>query len=271
MIASLKRKYRLILGAVFVAVFVTFYTSCSITDPIKNIALVFNTLSISTTASVNFVDAATGQPIGSPSQHTSVNLSFTGPNANEIVTTLDVPMTSTSTQSGVLEFGVSSSVTPTSQSPVMVTLVASSNGYQTTSYPVTISSTGSQAITIGMVKISAPPQGTSTATPTQVQTSSGGQTNTTTTVQTNAEATTGGSAQITVPSGTTIKDANGNALTGSLTVNVTYFSSNQSANGALPTGLSVTSTDQSGSTGSGYIQAAGFASFTMTRLERTVS
>ncbi len=264
MIANLLRKHKLIVGAVLAAMFVTVYTSCNITNPINNIALVFNTLSLSTTASVNFVDAATGQSIGSSSQQIKVNLSFTGPSANEIVTTLDEPITSASTQSGGLEFGVSSSVMPTSQGPVKVTLVASSAGYQTTSYPVTISSTGSHSITIAMVKTSAPPQGASTAPPTPIQTNSSGQTNTTTTVQTSSGSPAGGSAGITVASGTTIRDANGNPLTGTLTANVTYFSNNQSANGALPTGLSVTATNQDGSTGQGYIQAASFASFTIT-------
>ncbi len=258
MIANLARKRNLAVGAALAAVFVTVYTSCNITNPIDNIALVFNTLSINTTASVNFVDAATGESIAS-----AVNVSFTGPGANQIVTTLDEPITSASTQSGALEFGVSSNVTPSSQSPVKVTLVAGSSGYQTTSYPMTITSAGSHPVTIAMVKTSAPPQGTSTAPPTPIQTGSGGQTSTTTTVQTTAEATTGGSAEITVPSGTTIKDANGNPLSGSLTVNVTYFSNNQSANGALPTGLSVTATNQDGSTGSGFAQAAGFATFTI--------
>ncbi len=259
MIAGLTRRMKLLWGVIVVMMFALVYTHCNITDPVKNIALVFNTLSIGSTASVNFVDAATGQSIGA-----TVNLRFAGTNANQIVTTLDEPITSISTQSGALEFGVSSSVTPTSQSPVKVTLVASSGGYQTTSYPLTISSTGSHPITMAMVKTSAPPQGTSTAPSTPIQTSSGGQTSTTTTVQTNAESTTGGSAEITVPSGTTIKDANGDPLAGSLTVNVTYFSNNQSANGALPTGLSASITNQDGSTGSGFLQAAGFATFSIT-------
>lgn len=256
---GLIRRLKFLWGIIMVMMFALVYTRCNITDPVKNIALVFNTLSIGTTASVNFVDAATGQSIQSP-----VKLSFTGPNANQIVTTLDEPITSTSTQAGALEFGVSSSVTPTTQNPVKVTLVASSSGYQAASYPLVISSTGSHPVTIAMVKTSAPPQGTSTAPSTPIQTSSGGQTSTTTTVQTTEESTTGGSAAITLPSGTTIEDADGNPLTGSLTVDVTYFSNNQSANGALPTGLSVGVTNQDGSTGSGFIQAAGFASFTIT-------
>lgn len=258
MITGSVRKLRLVWGTVVVIAFALVYTHCNITDPVKNIALVFNTLSIGTTASVNFVDAATGQSIGA-----TVNLRFTGPNANQIVTTLDEPITSISTQSGALEIGIASSVTPTSQNPVRVTLVASSGGFQTTNYPLIISSAGSHPITVAMIKTSAPPQGTSTAPSTPIQTGSGGQTSATTTVQTSDETTTGGSAEITVPSGTTIKDANGNPLAGSLTVNVTYFSNNQSANGALPTGLSAAITNQDGSTGSGFLQAAGFASFSI--------
>ena len=263
MVGFFKRGLRLQWGVIVIAMFALVYTRCSITDPVKNIALVFNTLSISTTASVNFADAATGEQIGSASQQAAVKLTFTGPDADKIVTTLDEPMSTASTPNGVLDFGITSSFTPGPDNPVRVTLVASSGGYQTTSYPLVISSTGSRSVTIHMVKNAAPPPGTSTAGPTQIQTGSTGQTTSTTDVQTNPESTTGGSAGITIATGTAIKDESGNPLSGSLTVDVTYFSNSDAANGALPTGLSVGVVNQDQSGSQGYIQAGAFATFTV--------
>jgi len=253
-----------LLGIVLILSFAFYFISCDITSPQKNIDVIFNTQSISTNASVSFVDAATNSPIGSSSQTVPVNLSFTGPNANKIVTSLDEPLTSTSTSNGIITFGVSSSVTPTNANPVLVTLIASSNGYQTASLPISISSIGSTSYTINMVKISSPPQGSSTAPSTPVQTNSGGQTTSAVTVKTGNEPTSGGSAGLTINTGTGITDASGNSLTGSLTANITYTSgTNASTGGTMPTGLSV-SVSQGGTTSQGYLQPAAVASFTIT-------
>jgi hypothetical protein len=244
--------------------FVFFYLSCDITSPEKNINVVFNTLSINTSVTVSFTDAATNQAIGLSGQSVLVNLNFTGPNADKIVTQNDKPLTSTSTAYGIVTFCVTNSITPTTANPVMVTLVASSNGYQTTSLPIKIYSTGSTAYTLKMVKISSPPQGSSTAPSTPVQTNSGGQTTVTVTVKTDAELTTGGSAGITINSGTGINDAGGNPLTGTLTANVTYTSgTNGLASGSIQTGWSV-SANQGGSTTQGCLQTAAIALFTIT-------
>jgi hypothetical protein len=257
------KKTRYILGIISVTALAIVYTSCNITDPTKNIAVIFNTLSINTNISVNLVDAATGVSIGSTSQAVTVNLAFSGPGAAHIVSSLDEPITSLSINRGIGTFGVSSSFTPSTQNPVMATIQASSSGYQTTSYPINIQSTGSSVFTIRMVKISAPPAGASTAPSTPVPTSSGGTTTSTTTTTTGTEPTSGGSAGLTITTGTTIKDASGKPVTGNLTANVTYISgTNNTSNGSLPTGLSVGVTDN-GQTTQGYIQPAAFASFTV--------
>ena len=255
---------RYIIGLFTIALLAIVYSSCNITDPTKNLAVIFNTLAISTNASINIVDAATGVSIGSTTQSVLVNVTFTGPDAGKIVSSLDEPITSLSINKGVGTFGVSSSFTPSAQNPVIATIQASSSGYQTTSYPINIKSTGNSAYTIRMVKISAPPSGASTAPPTPVPTSSGGTTTSTTTTTTGTEPTSGGSAGLTINTGTTIKDASGKPVTGNLTANVTYISgTNNASNGSLPTGLSVGVTEN-GQTTQGFIQPAAFASFTVT-------
>ncbi|MDE3056746.1 MAG: hypothetical protein KGJ59_02145 [Bacteroidota bacterium] len=100
------RKLRLTFGiksSLFViagiAILALVYWSCNITNPLNNIAVIFNSLSIDTHASVNFVDAATGIPIGSSSQPVSVTLKFSGPDAAKIVDASDKAITSASTTS----------------------------------------------------------------------------------------------------------------------------------------------------------------------------
>jgi len=266
MIIEWLKKHKYIAGIFAVALIAIVYSSCDITNPTQNIAVIFNTLSIKTNASVNFVDAATGVQIGTSSQSVLVNVNFTGPGASQIVSSLDVPETSTSTNFGVTTFGVNDNFTPSAQNPVQVTIVASSSGYQTTSLPILIQSTGNTSYTISMVKISAPPAGSSTGqTSTPVQTNSSGQTASSINVQTNVEPTSHGSATLSVPTGTGITDASGQPLSGSLTATVTYTSgAGTSNNGSIPTGLSVGVINQDQSTSQGYIQPAAFATFTIT-------
>jgi hypothetical protein len=255
---------RYLVAIIAVTLLAIVYTSCNITNPTTNLAVIFNTLAINTNISVNLVDAATGTSIGTTSQSVTVNLTFSGPGASSIVSSLDEPITSLSIKNGVGTFGVASSVTPSAQNPVIASIQASSSGYQTTSYPINIQATGSSAYTIKMIKISAPPAGSSTAPSTPVPTSSGGTTTSATNVQTSGGSS-GGSASLSVPSGTAITGVDGKPLTGNLTANVTYFSgTGDISNTSMPTGLSVSVIDSNQTSGQGYIQPAAFAAFTIT-------
>ncbi|MCL5028424.1 MAG: hypothetical protein M1480_05315 [Bacteroidetes bacterium] len=261
---NFSKKIKFVSAIVIVAFFAVIYTSCDITNPTKNIAVIFNTLSLNTTASVNFIDAATNQQIGANTQQ-AINISFTGPDTDKIVTLREESLSTTSTNFGVISFGVRPDITPTPQNPVKVTLVASSNGYVTTSYPIIFQSTGSRSISISMISVSNPPQGTTTSTPTSVPTSNNGTTSSTVNVQTQSSSSTSGNASLSIPSGTTLSDANGNPVTGTLTATVTYSSGqNITSSGAMSSGLSVSFIDSSKSQSQGYIQPASVASFTIT-------
>lgn len=257
-------KIKFVSAIIIVALFAVIYTSCDITNPTQNIAVIFNTLSLNTTASVNFIDAATNQQIGANTPQV-VNISFTGPDTNEIVTLREEPISSTSTNFGVINFGVKPDITPTPQNPVRVTLVVSSAGYVTTSYPVVFQSTGSRSMSVSMISVSNPPQGTTTSTPTSVPTSGNGTTSSTVNVQTQTSSSTSGNASLSIPSGTTLSDANGNPVTGNLSATVTYSSGqNVSSSSSLPTGLSVSFVDSSKNQSQGYVQPVSVASFTIT-------
>lgn len=258
------KKSILILSVLVIAALVFSITSCNITDPKQNLAVIFNTISLQTSASVTFVDAANDQQIGSASKKV-VNVTFSGKDKSDIVTMRAEPLTSTSTDFGIITFALSDGITPSASNPVKVTLVASSDGYVTTSYPVVITSTGSRSLIVKMIKVDAPPQGTTTSQPTQVSTSGSGTTTTQTQIKTDTTSSSQGSAEITIPSNTTLSDANGNPVTGNVTATVTYSSGTSGSNsGTLPTGLSVGVIDQSGAQSSGYVQPAAVASFTLT-------
>lgn len=264
MLKLISKRNQLAAGIVLVIFFTIIYTSCDITNPTKSIAVIFNTLSISTTASVNFVDAATNLQIGSASQK-DINVTFSGRDKDKIVSLRAEPVSSVSTNFGVVTFGINPDYTPTPQNPIKIVLTVMCNGYATTNMPLTIQSTGSRSITLKMISVSDPPQGTSTSKPTSVPSDQNGQVSSDVNVQTSGESSTGGGASLSINSGTGITDINGKPLTGNLTASVTYFSGNSSeAVNSLPTGLSVSVTNQSGTTGQGFVQPAAFASYIIT-------
>ena len=236
-------------------------SNCDITNPTKNIAVVFNTLSVSTTASVNFIDAATRQQIGQNSQNI-ITVSIAGPDRDKVINLREEAVTTLSTDHGFINIGIRNDITPTPQNPIRISLVAKTNGYILTSIPVTIQSTGNKSYSVTMVNITNPPTGSITSPNTQAKSNSSGQVLTTINVQTNREPLSNGDASMNINNGTGIKDADGNPVTGNLTATAAYFTNKSDASlSALPTGLTATSVDQNGNTSRGYIQAACFASF----------
>ncbi len=261
MLPLLSKKNKYLLAGLFIAFVSLIYTSCDITNPTKGLAVIFNTLSVQTSASVNFVDAATSQQIGLSTQR-NVYVTITGPDKDKVVNQQDQSLTSATTSTGLLNIGIRNDVTPSPSNPIRINIVAQSDGYILTSRPVTIQSTGNRSLTINMVDMNNPPLGSIAAQVSNVRPNSSGQLPSPVTVQTNREPLSNGDASITINSGTTIRDASGNPLTGNLTVNATYFSnkSDQSTR-SLPTGSNVSTITQSGNTQRGFFQVASFASY----------
>lgn len=259
-----RHKTILFLTVMFISFLGILFTSCDITNPTKNIAVIFNTLSVSTTASVNFIDAATRQQIGQTSQKT-VTISIAGPDRDKVINLREEAVTTLTTDHGFINIGIRNDITPTPQNPIRISLVAKTDGYILTSIPVTIQSSGNKSFSVTMVNITNPPTGSITSPNTQAKSNSSGQVLTTINVQTNREPLSNGDASMNINNGTGLRDADGNPVTGDLTATATYFTNKSDASiSALPTGLTSNAVDKTGNTIRGYIQAACFTSFNVT-------
>ncbi len=240
------------------------YISCDITNPTKNLSVIFNTLAVSTTASVNFVDAATRQQIGQTSNKPIV-VTIAGPDKDKVINLSEELVTTLTTDHGLVNIGIRNDITPTALNPIRITVVAKTDGYILTSIPITINSNGNKSYSVTMVNMNNPPTGSITSPNTPVQSNSSGQVLTTVALQTNKEPLSNGDASMNINTSTTIKDASGIPLTGSLTANAIYFTNKADASlSALPTGLTTNAITQTGNTTRGFIQAACFASFNIT-------
>ena len=261
MLSLFLKKTKYFIAGLLIVIVSFIYSSCDITNPTKNLAVIFNTLSVQTSASVNFVDAATRQQLGLSSQR-NVYVTISGPDKDKVVNQQDQSLSSATTSTGLLNIGIRNDVTPTPSNPIRINIVAQSDGYIITSRPVTIQSTGNRSLTINMVNMSNPPIGSTSSPNTVVRPSSSGELLSPITVQTSREPMTNGDASMTINSGTTIRDASGNPLTGNVTVNATYFTNKSDESmRSLPSGLNVTTISQTGNTQRGVFQVASFASY----------
>ncbi len=215
-------------------------SACDITaaqDAFENVKVVLGVEAQKTTAGVSFVDAATGQPLSA-----DFLVSLTGPDAVTVVDSYGDPLDKRTAKGGVVTFGIHNAKAPTANAPVVVRLDASPTGYLPVSQSLVLSDTGSVMLQVRVLRPSAPSRGTQT----------GQQSNTTTSAGTTApiSATTsaaappsGGTAApqatVSAPVGTTLRDANNQALTGAVTTTLTSVDPTQAASvSLLPAGLS---------------------------------
>lgn len=140
--------------------------------------------------------------------------------------------------------------------PQTLVVVATSDGFASTSLTFTVSSEGGVETSASMIKIQAPPTGVTATQETAGTTSSGGTTSATVTVATNPEPVSGGATAVTVPAQTTITAKDGAPLQGELTATVTYNNATDSTSlSTFPNGMNV----EIPGAGSGSFLTIGFA------------
>jgi hypothetical protein len=204
--------------------------------------------------SLLFVDAATNAPITAAlravARDTSGNLSTVTQDRN------GAAASSFTTSGGTITFQVDS----TNAQAQNFIVVASADGYNSTSVRCDVPADSGYQNVARMVRIGAPPVGVST-----VQgaiSAPNGVTSSAITVATPAaQQSTSTIASLTVPANTTIKTADGTPLTGNLIASVSYFNNQDSSSlGSFPGGLAVTvpSTPSSNTAASGSFISGGF-------------
>ncbi|MBS1513711.1 MAG: hypothetical protein JSS63_01680 [Bacteroidetes bacterium] len=232
---------------ILISASVLYLQSCDIKSPTENVQVLFNTDGPTTGGSISFFDARTASMISSP----NVTVKFIGSNAGKITDLGKNTITSFTSSSGVISFGLAEGTTL----PLDVSVLISANGFLTTSMPIKITSQGYSAFNMYMVNIANPPDGVSIAQYSNAGTCSNGvlasEVNLTTTL-TNG---TGGVCKIRLPAGTIITDNSPTPinLNGTLSATIAYFDpTKETALRCFPGGFNINDTS---------MFSAGFALF----------
>lgn len=202
-----------------------FITSCDIKNPTEGLMVIANTIARQTTVVVNISDP-NGLNVNSP-----ITVKFAGPDSAKVIDEVNNKITMRSTTDGNFTFSIKDGTVISESNPVKLVLKCRANNddYLDVDCPVVIKSTGSQSVYVKMIKKTA----LKDAGVEQVSTTTSGTTNSNTgAVVTPVTMSTPSGTQVTIPTGSVLKDASGNPLTGQINVSVTTYS--QKAVNLLP-------------------------------------
>ena len=223
---------------------------CDIKSPTENVNVIFNADAPSNSVSINIIDGKTNALIPGTGSD-AIKIDIEGADKGKITDMAKNSMNTFKTADGILSFGILDGAAY----PLKITVIASAEGYVTTSMPLTINAKGG-SYNIFMVKKSDPPAGVVFSTST-IANLVGGVIPSETTASTTIINGASGIAKIKLPAGTIITDNNNAALSGSTTCEIVYYDPTiKSALNCFPGGF----TFSSGGTIS-TMYTAGFASF----------
>ena len=233
-----------------------FYLSCSINDPTEDFKLMVAIPASNTTFSGMFVDAATGAPIGLD-DNTILTIKIIGEGSGAVTNLAYEPTTEFTSGTGVLDFALDDAVVPTLLDPVEFAITAQADGYVSNNLPVKITEAGLYNFKLRMVKIDIEnmPVGAVGAVNTGQADPVTGEVVSDIVVKTLEEPVTQANAEVTIPAGTVMEDADGNKLTGALTVTAIYQNNiSEESLQSFPGGFTVQIEDNMGKTVSGITQ-----------------
>lgn len=212
------------------------------------------------TASFQFVDAVTGEPIGFSNSNEKVTVTIEGDDKSLIRD--NIGSTSITPSKGFLTLAVKKDVKPTSSNPINFHVVAHANGYLSTSQPVEIRTKGTQHFVVYMVKINNTPEGVAAIVNSNLSSNSSGVVSSafvlqTPDAETNSEKV---KAKVTVPQGTTLLDKNMQPVTGTITTTMVHFNNQDEASlKSFPGGFAANTTNQ----GDIFFKTGGFVALEM--------
>jgi len=212
----------------------TIYLDCDIKNtiksPVEGVKVILNSAPVETFVSGEFVDARTGAVL----ENTTIVISIEGQDKDAVIDVGGAPSTLFTIKDGTVDFALADGVTPSQDSPVELIISANAKGYIPTSKPCIIKQSGIKTFQIWMVAKENPPEGV------DVTKSNSGATDSNGNVTSDVSISTESGASVTLPRGTSLRDAQGNPLRGSLTTNFTYYNP-QSMNAikAVPGGRSL--------------------------------
>jgi hypothetical protein len=198
----------------------TSFMGCDTTglqDSIDNFALVIGLEPINTGSTVLLTDAKTGELINA-----TVTVTFAGENGTDVIDMYSDPITDVEVKDGILNFAISNLVEPTDASPATVKLRLEADGYLPATKTVEITEVGFSDFTFTMVDENNKPQSFKTIA-TMGVTASDGSTTAPIKIVSNSGTSGKDSTGIEIPEGTVFVDADGNPLTGNLSVEMSNF------------------------------------------------
>jgi len=198
----------------------TSFMGCDTTglqDSIDNFALVIGLEPINTGSTVLLTDAKTGELINA-----TVTVTFAGENGTDVIDMYSDPIADVEVKDGILNFAISNLVEPTDASPATVKLRLEADGYLPATKTVEITEVGFSDFTFTMVDENNKPQSFKTIA-TMGVTASDGSTTAPIKIVSNSGTSGKDSTGIEIPEGTVFVDADGNPLTGNLSVEMSNF------------------------------------------------
>ncbi|MCS7052929.1 MAG: hypothetical protein NZM09_04255 [Ignavibacterium sp.] len=241
----------------FIAGLLAFFPiSCDIKSPIEGISVKVKNIPRTTSIRVEFLDQNAKTLVSTP-----ITLKFGGRNKNDVITDVNQPISQMTVRDGIAYFAIKDNIIPTAENPVEVILIVQSSQYLSTSSKLLITKTGSNSFVVNLLK---PPVNPNIPAPAGITANEQSFGNIATSAGTtvNIVANSGGNIRsiLTVPSGTILRDANGNALSGNVRTQITYFdATSRSAIPSFPGGFSV----NTNTSGNGAFVTAGFSAINM--------
>lgn len=188
-----------------------------LTEAVDDFGVIIGLEEINTGATVLFTDAATGQLIDE-----TVTITFAGDNGSDVIDFYSDPLPEDEVEDGILNFGLSNAVTPSSANPARVTLQLSAPGYISANKAVSLTDSGFVDFSISLVNKNNKPSGVKSTTA-SASTNSDGSLAEDLSVSSDTTDGSDSGTSLSISSGTALTDANGNSLSGQLTAEMTNY------------------------------------------------
>ncbi|MCF8236201.1 MAG: hypothetical protein K9G67_14610 [Bacteroidales bacterium] len=222
-------------------------------NPTDGVQVIINYDLIETNFSVKFIDAATGELIGQNGDK-KVNIKIGGQHADAVIDVSGLQKPEYESSNGFVELALNPNTDPSQQNPVKFTIVASADGYLSTSKFIEIGGRDRLMFEMRMVDVDNPPNGVSRIIDNSGEADPEGRIVSDITVNTP-----NGNASLRIPSGTILKSESGELLTGGIEIQLTHFSNMEDGSlQSFPGGLNTNVEQADGSYERALFFSAGF-------------
>jgi len=209
----------MLIASLFLVLLSGYMHSCKkVKDPTDGVKLIVNYDLITTTFSLRFYDAASGELIGM-NDNKEVNVTITGEHAHTIIDISGLQKPSYKSTHGFIELAVDPAITVGPENPVNFTVVATIEGYLSTSQPIQLLKQEDNIFEIRMVNLENLPVGVTKVVNDEANADPSGKITGDIEVVTPA-----GNINLKIKGGTVLKNSEGEPLTGQLNIQLVHFS-----------------------------------------------